>query len=78
MTAPDPPLGPRGLALRAGTEGRAAGLNGDLPGACPYPAARPFTRRAWFLGYVAGRREARTLPTAAELDADPGAPAPNP
>lgn len=70
MTLPalPPPRGPRGLALRAILEGRAAGA-ADLPvTACPYSRDRGFTRRAWLAGYVRGRENAG-LPTV-DVDAD--------
>ncbi len=54
MTPAEQPVGPRGLALRAALEGKAAGFAGASHASCPYAASRPFTRRAWLLGYVAG------------------------
>ena len=53
--------GHRGLALRCGLEGRDAGAGGLSYRACPYDAGRPYSRRAWLLGYVAGRRGAGLL-----------------
>lgn len=71
MTAPaPPPVGPRGLALRAATEGRAAGAGGAEVTSCPYGTSRPFTRRAWLVGYVFGRREAGLSLPPLEVDHD--------
>jgi ribosome modulation factor len=61
-----PPIGPIGIAARAADEGRIAGRAGDPVTSCPYGADRPFTRRAWLKGYVAGQQDAGT-PTPAEL-----------
>lgn len=68
MTTPAP-IGRRGLAVRAALEGKAAAQAGEPVQACPYAASRPFTRRAWLLGFVAGRP-----PGELEVDPDPGAP----
>ena len=68
-----PPIGVRGLAVRAALEGKAAALEGASYHACPYAASRPFTRRAWLAGYVAGRQEAGVE---LEVDPDPVAPWP--
>ena len=68
-----PPVGPRGLALRCALEGKAAGLEHHPHTACPYRVGRPFSQRAWLLGYVAGRQAAGTSP---ELDVDEDVPWP--
>lgn len=68
---PPPAIGRRGLAVRAALEGKAAAEAGASPHACPYAASRPFTRRAWLLGFTAG---ADTDP--AKLDPEPVAPWP--
>lgn len=47
-----PPVGPRGLALRAAIQGQDAHAAGAPVNACPYGPTRPFTRRAWIAGYV--------------------------
>lgn len=47
-----PPVGPRGLALRAGLQGAAAFDAGLAVLACPYGPARPFARRSWLEGYA--------------------------
>lgn len=68
MTAPalPPPIGPRGLALRAIAEGVAAGAADQPVSACPYDRSRGFTRRAWLAGYVRARTNAGLpVPTAA-------------
>lgn len=73
MTTPalPPPVGPRGLALRAIGEGLAAGATDQPVTACPYSRGRGFTRRAWLTGYVRGRLNA-DLPTVT-LDEDDSA-----
>ena len=47
-----PPVGPRGLALRAGLQGAEAHAAGLPVLACPYGPARPFARRSWVEGYA--------------------------
>jgi ribosome modulation factor len=70
MPSLPPPVGPRGLALRAMVEGRAAGQSGADVRTCPYTSARPFTRRAWLTGYAHGRREAGLELPATDVDHD--------
>lgn len=47
-----PPVGPRGLALRAGLQGAAAFDRGLSVLACPYGPTRPYARRSWLEGYA--------------------------
>lgn len=53
-----PPIGPRGLAIRCAIQGRDAFDSGAALNACPYGPARPYSRRAWVAGFVAGARSA--------------------
>lgn len=66
-----PPVGPRGLALRCAIQGRDAYARGAPLNACPYGPGRPFSRRAWVVGYNAGARAAGArLPGDTECDED--------
>lgn len=47
-----PPVGPRGLAMRAAIQGADAYAAGQPTNADPYGAPRPFSRRAWLVGYL--------------------------
>lgn len=73
-----PPVGPRGLALRCASQGAEAYANGVPVLACPYGPARPFSRRAWLVGYVGAmhRAGARTPAEVAEEVSDDVAPWP--
>lgn len=53
-----PPVGPRGLAIRVAEQGAAAQRAGAPVLACPYDATRPFSRRAWLIGYLRAARAA--------------------
>lgn len=53
-----PPVGPRGVALRAGLQGARAYAAGAPVLACPYGPTRPFARRSWIEGYAAAQRAA--------------------
>lgn len=71
MPIPDgtpPPVGPRGLAIRAAIQGLDAYAAGRPVNACPYGEARPFTRRAWLAGYAQGARDAGVTMPAEEVD----------
>lgn len=59
-------MGPRALSITCANEGLLAAPTGAP---CPYGRDRPFSRRAWIMGYVAGRRRAG-LPTAADRIAE--------
>lgn len=72
-----PPVGFRGLAIRCAIQGEDAYAAGAPVNACPYGDARPFSRRAWVAGWVAGARRAGvTLPGDVEGLVDDGAPWP--
>lgn len=72
-----PPIGPRGLAARCAIQGQDAGTIGAPVNACPYGPDRPFSRRAWLAGYVAGvRRLGVPLPEDRVDDVDEAAPWP--
>lgn len=74
-----PPVGPRGLAVRCAIQGRDAYAAGLVLLACPYGAARPFSRRAWVAGYAAAARSAGApLPPLEELEEIDATPAPWP
>lgn len=47
-----PPIGPRGLAARVAVQGFEAQAAGQPVTACPYGATRPYSRRAWVMGWV--------------------------
>ena len=64
-----PPVGPRGLALRAGMQGADAYAAGRVLLACPYGPTRPFSRRSWVTGYgIAARAAGARLPGDTEHD----------
>ena len=72
-----PPVGPRGLALRAGMQGADAYAAGLPLLACPYGPTRPFSRRSWVTGYaVAARAAGGVLPGDEVLDVEEAAPWP--
>lgn len=48
-----PPVGPRGLAIRAARQGEDAFNAGKPLLACPYGPTREYARRAWCVGYAA-------------------------
>lgn len=76
-TTVPPPVGPRGLAIRVAQQGADAQRAGVTVLACPYGAARPFSRRAWLAGYASAARSAGApLPGDAELEVDDSAPWP--
>ena len=79
MTNSRPPIGPLGLALRARLEGRRAHAACAPAIECPYPSTvRPFSRRAWFVGWLEdARRKGDRLPSdvADVADEDASAPA---
>lgn len=73
-----PPVGFRGLAIRAALQGSQAYAAGAPLNACPYGDPRPFTRRAWVAGYVQAARDAGArLPGDVEAYVDESAPWPN-
>lgn len=80
MPIPDgtpPPIGPRGLAMRCAIQGRDAYAAGAPVGACPYRDGRPFSRRAWLVGFNAAARAAgERLPGDTAEDLDEAAPWP--
>lgn len=72
-----PPVGLRGLALRAAIQGQDAREAGVTLSACPYGPDRPFSRRAWVAGYVDRARVlGDQLPEARVDDVDEDAPTP--
>jgi ribosome modulation factor len=74
-----PPVGPRGLAVRCAIQGRDAFTAGKPVLACPYGAARPFSRRAWVAGWAGAARAAGApMPTLEELEDVDETPAPWP
>lgn len=78
MSNDRPPIGPLGLALRARLEGRRAHAAGAPAIECPYVSTvRPFSRRAWFVGWLEdARRQGDRLPSDVADVADEDAPAP--
>lgn len=74
--ATPPPVGPRGLAIRAARQGEDAFNAGKPLLACPYGPTREYARRAWCVGYAAAELAsgARTLDDVDEVD--DGAPPP--
>lgn len=65
------PVGPRGMAVRCAAQGGDDYAAGRPLNACPYGPSRPFSRRAWIVGYVAAARAAGApLPEDVEVELD--------
>jgi alkylated DNA nucleotide flippase Atl1 len=61
--------------MRCAIQGAEAFAAGAVIAACPYGPTRPFSQRAWIVGWVqAARRAGRVLP--GFVDYDPDAPWP--
>jgi hypothetical protein len=76
-----PPVGPRGLAIRCALQGADAYAAGQPVNASPYGAPRPFSRRAWLVGYLAAARAAGAVLPGDEVledNLDHDAPTPTP